>query len=133
MSNTTFNREEVLQRLGDALISLKYVRDAFMHIFLNLPAKHFISLSGHITKDFDDQMVIIKKNFTFVDSSLLSEIKSFIVNTNDKDLAVKYVQLDLVVWQILAISDRVKEKHEVLKMAYECSVTLVYDIDLSYN
>lgn len=90
MSNTTFTREEVLQHLGDALISLKYVRDAFMYIFLNLPAKHFISLSGHITKDFDDQMVIIKKNFTFVDSSLLSEIKSFIVNTNDKDLAVKY-------------------------------------------
>lgn len=46
MSNTTFTREEVLQRLGDALISLKYVRDAFMHIFLNLPAKHFYFFVG---------------------------------------------------------------------------------------
>lgn len=62
----------------------------------------------------DDRMPFMERMAEAVDVEFCKEAKSQIFNTNDKELAEKSCELDLVVWQLVMLGTRYEEEHSAV-------------------
>lgn len=104
-------RENINYELTGLGMQLRYLRDALMCTFMDIPVNYFFELRGNLPVAMDDRMPFLERMAAAVDVEFCKEAKSQIFNANDKELAVKFCELDLVVWQLVMLGTRYEEEH----------------------
>lgn len=108
------NRENINFQLTGLCMQLRYLRDALMCTFMDIPVKYFISLRGNMPVRKEECMPFLEHMAFAVDLELFKEAKTQIFNINDRELAVKFCELDLVVWQLTMLTSRYEGEHEAV-------------------
>jgi len=109
------SREHIVYHIKGMEMALKYLRDALMHTFMDVPARYFHELIGNFPLHFEDRMTFLEKyTVTAEKVKLMGEVKSQIFNTHDKELGEKYCALDLLVWQNAILLSHFAEKDKAL-------------------
>lgn len=114
MMNKKLTRENINYELSGLGMQLRYLRDALMCTFMDIPVNYFIELRGNLPVSMDERMPFLERMIAAVDVAFFKDVKAQIFNTNDKELAVKFCELDLVVWQLTMLASRYEEEHQAL-------------------
>ncbi|MCQ2282670.1 MAG: hypothetical protein MJZ99_08610 [Bacteroidales bacterium] len=114
MNNKELTRENINFQLTGLGIQLRYLRDALMCTFMDVPVNYFFELRGNLPVAMDDRMPFLERMVAAVDVEFCKDAKAQIFNTNDKELAMKLCELDLVAWQLEMLGTRYEEEHQAL-------------------
>ena len=125
MDNKKLTRENINYQLIGLSMQLMYLRDALMCTFMDIPVNYFFELRGNLPVAMDDRMSFLERMVAAVDVESCKEAKSHIFNTNDKELAVKFCELDLVVWQLVMLGTRYEEEHSAVEHIAEVAGELL--------
>ena len=115
MNNLELTRENINYELIGLGMQLRYLRDALMCSFMDVPVNYFITLRGNLPAKNEERIPFLECMATNVDVEFFKEAKKQIFNTNDKELVPKFCELDLVVWQLVMLSSRFEEEHFAVK------------------
>lgn len=108
------DRSTIFNKIKQLEMSLEYFRDAIMTTFLSVPVDLFFELKGNLPMAYDDRMKLLEHMLVHFDIEYLKGIQHFIVDSNDKELAEYFCNLDLKVWQLMILSYRYADKHDVI-------------------
>lgn len=125
MNNKELTRENINYELTGLGMQLRYLRDALMCTFMDVPVNYFFELGGNLPVALDDRMPFLERMAAAVDVEFCKEAKSQIFNTNDKELAEKFCELDLVVWQLVMLGARYEEEHTAVERIAEMAGELL--------
>ena len=103
MSNELLTRENINYELTGIGVQLKYLRDALMCTFMDVSVNYFFVLRGNLPDAMDERMTFLEGMAEEVDVAFCKEAKAQIFNTNERELAVKSSERDLVVWQLVML------------------------------
>lgn len=123
--NERITRENINYQLIGLGMQLRYLRDALMCTFMDIPVNYFFELRGNLPVAMDDRMPFLERMAAAVDVEFCKEAKSQIFNANDKELAVKFCELDLVVWQLVILGTRYEEGHPAVERIAEVAGELL--------
>lgn len=123
--SNTLTRENINYQLVGLGMQLRYLRDALMCTFMDIPVNYFFELRGNIPVSIDERLPFLERMAAAVDVEFYKEAKSQIFNSNDKELVVKFCELDLVVWQLVMLGTRYKEGHPAVERIAEVSGELL--------
>lgn len=123
--SNTLTRENINYQLIGLGMQLRYLRDALMCSFMDIPINYFFELRGNIPVSIDERLPFLERMAAAVDVEFYKEAKSQIFNSNDKELVVKFCELDLVVWQLVMLGTRYKEEHPAVERIAEVSGELL--------
>lgn len=137
-------RENINYQLTGLGMQLRYLRDALMCTFMEVPVNYFFELRGNLPMAMDDRMPFLERMAIAVDVEFCKEAKSHIYNTNDKELAEKFCELDLVVWQLVMLGTRYEEEHstvvhivamagELLQLVYFLKIEMLHEEFFEFN
>ena len=112
--SNTLTRENINYQLIGLGMQLRYLRDALMCTFMDVPVNYFFELRGNLPMSMDDRMLLLERMVDAVDVEFFKDAKAQIFNTNDMELALKFCELDLVVWQLTMLASRYEEEHQTL-------------------
>ena len=115
MDNKKLTRENINYQLTGLGMQLRYLRDALMCTFMDIPVDYFFELRGNLPVGMDERMQFLERMVAAVDVESCKEAKSHIFNTNDKELAEKFIELDLVVWQLVMLGTRYEKEHSTVE------------------
>lgn len=82
---------------------------------MDIPIKYFFGLNGNLPLQREDRMLYLDHTLSNIDLMFFKDAKTHIFNTNDKDLAEKYCQIDLLVWQLTILSSRFKRRDKIVQ------------------
>lgn len=119
MDNKELTRDNINFRFAGLGMQLRYLRDALMCTFMDIPVNYFITLRGNIPASMNERMPFLERMVPDVDVMFFREAKAQIFNANDKELAMKFCELDLVVWQLTMLSSRYEEVHKAVAQIAE--------------
>ena len=102
--NKELTREGIFHYLDGLKLKLLYLRDALICMLQDVPVKHFVTLNGNFPPNYSDRMRRLLSILRTIDMQYMKDVKSFILNNNDIDLAVEYGKLDLPIWQLVILS-----------------------------
>lgn len=125
MKDRELTRENINYELIGLGMQLRYQRDALMCTFMDIPVNYFFELRGNVPVAMDERMPFLERMVAAVDVEFCEEEKSQIFNTNDKELAVKFCELDLVVWQLVMLGSRYEEEHPAVERIAEVAGELM--------
>ena len=125
MDNKKLTRENINYQLTGLGMQLRCLRDALMCTFMDVPVNYFFELRGNLPVSMDDRMQFLERMVAAVDVESCKEAKSHIFNTNDKELAVKFCELNLVVWQLVMLCTRYEENHPTVERIAEMAGELL--------
>lgn len=125
MNNKELTRENINYELTGLGMQLRYLRDALMCTFMDIPVNYFFELRGNLPVAMDDRMPFLERMATAVDVEFCKEAKSQIFNSNDMELAEKFCELDLVVWQLVMLGTRYEEGYPVVEHIAEMAGELL--------
>ena len=114
MVNKELTRENINYELTGLGMQLRYLRDALMCSFMDIPINYFFELRGNLPVAMDERMPFLERMVAAVDVKFFKDAKAQIFNTNDMELALKFCELDLVVWQLTMLAYRYEEEHQAL-------------------
>ena len=114
MNNLELTRENINYELIGLGMQLRYLRDALMCSFMDIPVNYFFELRGNLPVSMDDRMPFLERMVAAVDVEFFKDAKAQIFNTNDMELVLKFCELDLVVWQLTMLASRYEEEHQAL-------------------
>lgn len=123
--SNTLTRENINYQLIGLGMQLRYLRDALMCSFMDIPINYFFELRGNIPVSIDERLPFLERMAAAVDVEFYKEAKSQIFNSNDKEMVVKFCELDLVVWQLVMLGTRYKEEHPAVECIAEVSGELL--------
>lgn len=118
-------RENINYQLKGLGMQLRYLRDALMCTFMEVPVFYFFELRGNMPAAIEDRMLYLENMVSRIDVEFFKEAKSQIFNTNDRELAVKFCELDLVVWQLTMLGTRYEEEHPAVESIAEVAGELL--------
>lgn len=121
MNQKVQTRENINYEITGLGMQLRYLRDALMCTFMDIPVNNFFELRGNLPVSMDDRMPFLERMADAVDVEFCKDAKSQIFNTNDKELAEKFCELDLVVWQLVMLGTRYEEEHPAIGYNYRMS------------
>ena len=144
MNNLELTRENINYELIGLGMQLRYLRDALMCSFMDVPVNYFITLRGNLPAKNEERIPFLECMATNVDVEFFKEAKTLIFNTNDKELVSKFFELDLVVWQLVMLSSRFEEEHfavkriadmagELLQLVYFLKVEMLHKEFFKFN
>lgn len=144
MNNLELTRENINYELIGLGMQLRYLRDALMCSFMDVPVNYFITLRGNLPAKNEERIPFLECMATNVDVEFFKEAKTLIFNTNDKELVSKFCELDLVVWQLVMLSSRFEEEHfavkriadmagELLQLVYFLKVEMLHKEFFKFN
>ena len=107
-------RENINYQLTGLGMQLRYLRDALMCTFMEVPVSYFFELRGNMPDAMGDRMLYLENMVSRIDVEFFKEAKSQIFNSNNKELAEKFSELDLVVWQLVMLGTRYEEEHSTV-------------------
>lgn len=117
--SNTFTRENINYQLIGLGMQLRYLRDALMCTFMDIPVNYFFELRGNLPVSMDERLPFLERMAAAVDVEFCKEAKSQIFDANEKELAVKFCELDLVVWQLVMLGTRYEEEHPAVERIAE--------------
>lgn len=123
--SNTLTRENINYQLIGLGMQLRYLRDALMCTFMDIPVNYFFELRGNIPVFIDERLPFLERMAAAVDVEFYKEAKSQIFNANDKELAMKFCELDLVVWQLVMLGTLYEERHPAVERIAEVSGELL--------
>lgn len=118
-------RENINYQLTGLGMQLRYLRDALMCTFMEVPVFCFFESRGNMPAAIEDRMLYLENMVSRIDVEFFKEAKSQIFNTNDRELAVKFCELDLVVWQLTMLGTRYEEEHPAVERIAKVSGELL--------
>ena len=131
MYNKELTRDNINYQITGLGMQLRYLKDALMYSFLGIPLEKFFILRGNIPVVMEERMPFLDKEVARFDVPFWKEVKRFLFNSNDKELAEKFCELDKVIWQLAVLSSRFEDEHvailRIREMATEM-LQLVYDL-----
>lgn len=144
MDNKKLTRENINYQLTGLGMQLRYLRDALMCTFMDIPVDYFFELRGNLPVGMDERMQFLERMVAAVDVESCKEAKSHIFNTNDKELAEKFIELDLVVWQLVMLGTRYEGEHstvehivekagELLQLVYFLKTEMLHEEFFEFN
>lgn len=144
MNKIELTRENINYQLTGLGMQLRYLRDALMCTFMEVPVGYFFELRGNMPDAMGDRMLYLENMVSRIDVEFFKEAKSQIFNTNDRELAVKFCELDLVVWQLVMLGTRYEEEHsavehiankagELLQLVYFLKTEMLHEEFFEFN
>lgn len=118
-------RENINYQLTGLGMQLRYLTDALMCTFMEVPVSYFFELRGNMPVAVEDRMLYLENMVSRIDIEFFKEAKSQIFNTNDRELAEKFCELDLVVWQLVMLGTRYEEEHSAVEHIAEVAGELL--------
>lgn len=118
-------RENINYQLTGLGMQLRYLTDALMCTFMEVPVSYFFELRGNMPAAVEDRMLYLENLVSRIDIEFFKEAKSQIFNTNDRELAEKFCELDLVVWQLVMLGTRYEEEHSAVEHIAEVAGELL--------
>ena len=115
MQEKQLTRDNIAYQIKGLEMTLRYLRDALMYTFMDIPIKYFFGLNGNLPLQREDRMLYLNHTLSNIDLMFFKDAKTHIFNTNDKDLAEKYCQIDLLVWQLTILSSRFKRRDKIVQ------------------
>ena len=115
MDNKKLTRENINNQLRGFEMQIRYLRDALICTCMDMPISQFVLLDGNCLASEEEQMLFLNRIVSRIDMDFLKDAKSYIFNTKNDELARKFCELDLVVWQLIMLSSRYEEKNETVK------------------
>lgn len=119
MKDSELTRENINFQLTGLGMQLRYLRDALMCTFMDIPVNYFFELRGNLPVSMDERLPFLERMAAAVDVEFCKEAKSQIFDANEKELAVKFCELDLVVWQLVMLGTRYEEEHPAVERIAE--------------
>ena len=115
-----------------------------MCTFMDVPVDYFFELRGNLPVGMDERMQFLERMVAAVDVESGKEAKSHIFNSNDKELAEKFIELDLVVWQLVMLGTRYEKEHstvehnvsmtgELLQLVYFLKTEMLHEEFFAFN
>lgn len=137
-------RENINYQLTGLGMQLRYLRDALMCTFIEVPVSYFFELRGNMPDAMGDRMLYLENMVSRIDVEFFKEAKSQIFNSNNKELAEKFSELDLVVWQLVMLGTRYEEEHstvvhivamagELLQLIYFLKTEMLHEEFFEFN
>lgn len=137
-------RENINYQLTGLGMQLRYLRDALMCTFMEVPVSYFFELRGNMPDAMGDRMLYLENMVSRIDVEFFKEAKSQIFNSNNKELAEKFSELDLVVWQLVMLGTRYEEEHstvvhivamagELLQLIYFLKTEMLHEEFFEFN
>ena len=126
--NKELTREDIFHNLDGLKLKLLYLRDALICMLQDVPVKHFVTLNGNFPPNHSDRMERLLSILRTIDMQYMKDVKSFILNNNDIDLAAEYGKLDLPIWQLVILSSRFKGDGEVETAISTCANKFLEDV-----
>ena len=137
-------RENINYQLTGLGMQLRYLRDALMCTFMEVPVSYFSELRGNMPDAMGDRMLYLENMVSRIDVEFFKEAKSQIFNSNNKELAEKFSELDLVVWQLVMLGTRYEEEHstvvhivamagELLQLIYFLKTEMLHEEFFEFN
>ena len=137
-------RENINYQLTGLGMQLRYLRDALMCTFMEVPVSYFFELRGNMPDAMGDRMLYLENMVSRIDVEFFKEAKSQIFNSNNKELAEKFSELDLVVWQLVMLGTRYEEEHstvvhivamagELLQLIYFLKTGMLHEEFFEFN
>lgn len=111
----SMSRDSINYQLTGLAMQLRYLRDALMCTFMDIPVNYFYELRGNLPAYVDERMPFLERMVSMIDVEFFKNAKIHIFNTIDVDCAVKFCELDLVIWQLVMLSSRFEEEHSAVK------------------
>ena len=144
MDNKQLTRENINYQLTGLGMQLRCLRDALMCTFMDVPVDYFFELRGNLPVGMDERMQFLERMVAAVDVESCKEAKSHIFNSNDKELAEKFIELDLVVWQLVMLGTRYEKEHstvehivamtgELLQLVYFLKTEMLHEEFFAFN
>ena len=144
MDNKQLTRENINYQLTGLGMQLRYLRDALMCTFMDVPVSYFFELRGNMPVSLEDRMLYLENMVSRIDVEFFKEAKSQIFNTNDRELAAKFCELDLVVWQLVMLGTRYEGEHstvehivekagELLQLVYFLKTEMLHEEFFEFN
>ena len=144
MDNKKLTRENINYKLTGLGMQLRYLRDALMCTFMDVPVSYFFELRGNMPVSLEDRMLYLENMVSRIDVEFFKEAKSQIFNTNDRELAAKFCELDLVVWQLVMLGTRYEGEHstvehivekagELLQLVYFLKTEMLHEEFFEFN
>ena len=144
MDNKQLTRENINYQLTGLGMQLRYLRDALMCTFMDVPVSYFFELRGNMPDAMGDRMLYLENMVSRIDVEFFKEAKSQIFNSNNKELAEKFSELDLVVWQLVMLGTRYEEEHstvvhivamagELLQLIYFLKTEMLHEEFFEFN
>ena len=84
MDNKQLTRENINYQLTGLGMQLRYLRDALMCTFMEVPVSYFFELRGNMPVAVEDRMLYLENMVSRIDIEFFKEAKSQIFNTNGK-------------------------------------------------
>ena len=137
-------RENINYQLTGLGMQLRYLRDALMCTFMEVPVSYFFELRGNMPDAMGDRMLYLENMVSRIDVEFFKEAKSQIFNSNNKELAEKFSELDLVVWQLVMLGTRYEGEHstvehivekagELLQLVYFLKTEMLHEEFFEFN
>ena len=137
-------RENINYQLTGLGMQMRYLRDALMCTFMEVPVSYFFELRGNMPDAMGDRMLYLENMVSRIDVEFFKEAKSQIFNSNNKELAEKFSELDLVVWQLVMLGTRYEEEHstvvhivamagELLQLIYFLKTEMLHEEFFEFN
>ncbi len=82
MNNLELTRENINYELFGLGMQLRYLRDALMCSFMDVPVNYFITLRGNLPAINEERIPFLECMATNVDVEFFKEAKTLIFNTN---------------------------------------------------
>ena len=137
-------RENIYYQLTGLGMQLRYLTNALMCTFMEVPVSYFFELRGNMPVAVEDRMLYLENMVSRIDVEFFKEAKSQIFNTNDRELAAKFCELDLVVWQLVMLGTRYEGEHstvehivekagELLQLVYFLKTEMLHEEFFEFN
>ena len=137
-------RENINYQLTGLGMQLRYLTDALMCTFMEVPVSYFFELRGNMPVAVEDRMLYLENMVSRIDVEFFKEAKSQIFNTNDGELTAKFCELDLVVWQLVMLGTRYEGEHstvehivekagELLQLVYFLKTEMLHEEFFEFN
>ena len=84
MDNKQLTRENINYQLTGLGMQLRYLRDALMCTFMDVPVSYSLELRGNMPVSLEDRMLYLENMVSRIDIEFFKEAKSQIFNTNGK-------------------------------------------------
>ena len=144
MDKKELTRENINYELTGLGMQLRYLRDALMCTFMEVPVSYFFELRGNMPDAMGDRMLYLENMVSRIDVEFFKEAKSQIFNSNNKELAEKFSELDLVVWQLVMLGTRYEGEHstvvhivamagELLQLIYFLKTEMLHEEFFEFN
>ena len=125
-------RENINYQLTGLGMQLRYLRDALMCTFMEVPVSYFFELRGNMPDAMGDRMLYLENMVSRIDVEFFKEAKSQIFNTNDRELAAKFCGTRYE-GEHSTVEHIVEKAGELLQLVYFLKTEMLHEEFFEFN